>query len=107
MSKAREIADKMIDQYQKAELDGVYLAGNQFKSVMAPNLVLRKFMPVEVPEDEKRRTRKTLRKKGATDLDYIYEQPPEEFLAGCFRGTWRWIFIAPCSNRIRPNKLRA
>jgi F-type H+-transporting ATPase subunit gamma len=62
-----EIADKVIDLYSKAEVDAVYIAMNEFKSVMAPNLVLRRILPVEVPE-------------GGELIDYIYEQPPEELL---------------------------
>jgi F-type H+-transporting ATPase subunit gamma len=65
---AAKIADKMIEQYRKAEVDAVYIAVNEFKSVMAPNLVLRKILPVALPEGE------------AEQLDYIYEQPPEELL---------------------------
>jgi F-type H+-transporting ATPase subunit gamma len=65
---AAGIAGKMIEQYSKAEVDAVYLAVNEFKSVMAPNLVLRKILPVELPEGE------------AEQIDYIYEQPPEELL---------------------------
>jgi F-type H+-transporting ATPase subunit gamma len=65
---AAEIADKMIRQYADAEVDAVYLLVNEFKSVMAPNLVLRKILPVELPEDN------------AEQIDYIYEQPPAELL---------------------------
>jgi F-type H+-transporting ATPase subunit gamma len=65
---AAEIADKMIRQYREAEVDAVYLAVNEFKSVMAPNLVLRKILPVELPEGN------------AEQIDYIYEQPPGELL---------------------------
>ena len=66
-SRAAEIADKMIDLYSQAEIDAVYLAVNEFKSVMAPNLVIKKILPVEVPE-------------GGEQIDYIYEQPPEQLL---------------------------
>lgn len=65
---AAEIADKMIRLYRQAEMDAVYLAVNEFKSVMAPNLVLRKILPVELPEGD------------ADQIDYIYEQPPGELL---------------------------
>jgi F-type H+-transporting ATPase subunit gamma len=65
--RAAEIADKMIDAYRRAEIDGVYIVFNEFKNVMAPNLVLRKILPVEMPE-------------GAEQVDYIFEQPPEEML---------------------------
>jgi F-type H+-transporting ATPase subunit gamma len=67
--KAREVADKMMTLYSNAEVDAVYLAVNEYKSVMAPNLVLRKVLPIEVPE-----------KKEEEQIDYIYEQPPAELL---------------------------
>jgi len=66
--KAAEIADKMIDLYSKAEIDAVYIAVNEFKNVMAPNVVLKKILPVEVPESKEQ-------------IDYIYEQPPQELLS--------------------------
>jgi F-type H+-transporting ATPase subunit gamma len=62
------IANKMIDLYSKAEVDAVYIVVNEFKNVMAPNLVTRKILPVEVPE-------------GGELIDYIYEQPPQELLS--------------------------
>jgi len=65
---ACEIAHKMIDLYTKAEVDAVYIAVNEFKSVMAPSLVTKKILPVEVPE-------------GGEQIDYIYEQPPMELLS--------------------------
>ncbi len=68
---AAEIADKVIEFYTKAEVDAVYIAVNEFKSVMAPNLVLRKILPVEVPKGE----------DDNQQIDYIYEQPPEELLS--------------------------
>jgi len=69
IEQAREIAAKMIDRYSKAEVDAVYLVVNEFKSVMAPNLVLERILPVDLPEG-----------KGET-IDYIYEQPPYELLS--------------------------
>ncbi len=65
---AFQIADKMIDLYSKAEVDAVYIAVNEFKNIMASNLVTRKILPVEVPE-------------GGEQIDYIYEQPPQELLS--------------------------
>jgi F-type H+-transporting ATPase subunit gamma len=72
---AREIADKMIEAYGKSETDAVYIAVNEFKSAMTPNLVLRKILPVELPEEEKQEDDKDERQ-----VDYIYEQPPQELL---------------------------
>ena len=65
---AREIADKMIDLYTKAEIDSVYILVNEFKNIMSPNLVTKRILPVEVPE-------------GGEQIDYIYEQPPQELLS--------------------------
>jgi F-type H+-transporting ATPase subunit gamma len=65
---AAEIARKMIDLYTNAEVDTVYIAVNEFKNVMAPSLVTKKILPVEVPE-------------GGEQIDYIYEQPPGELLS--------------------------
>jgi F-type H+-transporting ATPase subunit gamma len=69
IEKAREIAAKMIERYSKAEVDGVYLIVNEFKSVMAPNLVVKKILPVELPEP------------GGEQIDYIWEQSPKELLS--------------------------
>ena len=65
---ARKIAGKLIAQYTSAEVDAVYLCVNEFKSVTAPNLVLRRILPVELPESKE-------------PIDYIYEQPPQELLS--------------------------
>src|SRR6185312_7769948 len=54
--------------YSKAEVDAVYLCFNEFKNVMAPNVVLRRILPVDLPESKE-------------TIDYIYEQPPQELLA--------------------------
>ncbi len=69
IEQAREIAAKMIEAYSKAEVDAVYLAVNEFKSVMAPNLVLKKILPVELPAE------------GGEQIDYIWEQSPIEILS--------------------------
>src|SRR5579875_1415452 len=49
--RAAEIADKMIDLYRRAEVDAVYIAVNEFKNVMSPNLVLKKVLPVKLPAE--------------------------------------------------------
>jgi F-type H+-transporting ATPase subunit gamma len=69
IEQAREIAAKMIESYSKAETDAVYLVVNEFKSVMAPNLVLKKILPVELPAE------------GGEQIDYIWEQSPKEILS--------------------------
>jgi F-type H+-transporting ATPase subunit gamma len=69
IEKARELAAAMIDLYSKAEVDSVYVIVNEFKNVMAPNLVTRKILPVEIPEGKR------------DAIDYIFEQPPKELLS--------------------------
>jgi F-type H+-transporting ATPase subunit gamma len=66
---AREIAHKVIERYRNAEIDAVYLAVNHFKSLMASQLSLIRVLPVELPKEQQQ-------------IDYIFEQPPNELLAG-------------------------
>ena len=80
---AREIGDKLIEQYRTSEVDAVYIASNHFKNVMSPNLVLSKIMPVEMPETQKpagNKSEKQQDNKEPQTADYIFEQPVEELL---------------------------
>lgn len=79
---AREIADGLIEVYTKEQVDAVYLVGNEFKSAMAPNLVLRKILPVELPESKPsdKDKRNDEQSNDQQQIDYIYEQPPQELL---------------------------
>jgi F-type H+-transporting ATPase subunit gamma len=65
--RAEAIAETIIDMFAKAEIDAVYLFGNEFKSVMSAKLSSIRLLPIEVP-------------KSASPVDYIYEQKPEELL---------------------------
>jgi F-type H+-transporting ATPase subunit gamma len=60
---ALEIARKVIEMFRKAEIDSVYVVGNNFKSLMASLMVTARLLPVEFPEKPEL-------------IDYIYEQPP-------------------------------
>ncbi len=64
---ADRIANAIIDRFEKAEIDAVYLFVNEFKSVMASHLSATRILPIEVP-------------KSQTLVDYIYEQKPSELL---------------------------
>ena len=66
--RAEAIAGTIIEMFTKAEIDAVYLFGNEFKSVMASKLTSLRLLPIEVP-------------KSASPADYIYEQEPEELLS--------------------------
>ncbi len=64
---AEAIANGVIELFSKAEVDAVYLFGNEFKSVMASHLVAKRLLPIEIPQ-------------AGEPVDYIYEQAPAELL---------------------------
>jgi F-type H+-transporting ATPase subunit gamma len=61
------IAQKAMERYRNEEIDAVYLLYNEFKSVVAQKLVLRRVLPVELLEH-------------TASTDYIYEQPAAALL---------------------------
>jgi F-type H+-transporting ATPase subunit gamma len=107
-SQARTLAESVIERYEREEIDAVYVVFNEFKSVIAQRLVVEQILPIEkvgeqavrqseeMTSEEKKRDKEAavsagvgLRKsdgaaeevaaKFATaEVDYIYEQPPEE-----------------------------
>ena len=73
---AREIALLVTDLYGKEEIDSVYMVFSEFKTVMTPNLVVTKLLPVEaVPADEE-----SAAGSATSEVDYIYEQPEQQLL---------------------------
>ena len=64
---AEKIANVVVDQFAKGEVDAVYVFSNEFKSVMAPHLSQTRLLPIELP-------------KGQQSTDYLYEQKPEVLL---------------------------
>ena len=61
------VAKKVSARYAAGEVDAVYLAYNEFKSVMTQQFRMVRVLPVPLPE-------------GEASTDYIYEQPAEELL---------------------------
>ena len=103
-----EMARSIIERYERTEIDSVYIVYNEFKSVIAQRVVVEKLLPirklgtheiaaaeemtqeqrdaaaraaassgvpVEEPEDE---TPEAEAKFGTRDVDYIFDQPPEQ-----------------------------
>jgi|SRR5579871_4720936 len=64
---ADRIANAIIDRFEKAEIDAVYLFVNEFKTVMTSHLSATRILPIEVPKSQE-------------PVDYIYEQKPSELL---------------------------
>jgi F-type H+-transporting ATPase subunit gamma len=106
-SQARALAESVIDRYQNEEIDSVYVVFNEFKSVIAQRLVVEQILPIEnvgersvrqsqeMTEEEKKKAKeaamssgvgmrgespadKVAEKFATADVDYIYEQSPEE-----------------------------
>jgi len=75
-STAREIANLAADLYGKNEIDAVYLIFSEFKTVITANLKVEKLLPVE-PETA---ASETPAEQAVSQVDYIYEQPPEKLL---------------------------
>jgi F-type H+-transporting ATPase subunit gamma len=80
---AREIANLATQLYIDGKIDAVYIIFSEFKSVLAPNLALEKLLPIEKIEDASDKDKDKDKKEGASDaqVDYIYEQPPEQILS--------------------------
>jgi F-type H+-transporting ATPase subunit gamma len=76
---ARDIASVVTELYTKEEVDAVYIVFSEFKTVMTPNLVTEKLLPVEKLEAEEGH-KPTEAEKQAAGADYIYEQPKEQLL---------------------------
>jgi F-type H+-transporting ATPase subunit gamma len=73
---ARDIASVVTDLYAKEEADAVYIVFSEFKTVMTPNLVLEKLLPVEAMRADE----ESASEKDSAQVDYIYEQPKEQLL---------------------------
>jgi F-type H+-transporting ATPase subunit gamma len=79
---ARDIAALVTELYTKVEVDSVYIIFSEFKTVMTPNLVIEKLLPVEKldEKEEAKDAEKSQREKASEQVDYIYEQPKEQLL---------------------------
>ncbi len=73
---ARDIASVVTDLYAKEEADAVYIVFSEFKTVMTPNLVREKLLPVEAMRADE----ESASEKESAQVDYIYEQPKEQLL---------------------------
>jgi F-type H+-transporting ATPase subunit gamma len=107
-AQARALSESVIVRYTREEIDAVYIVFNEFKSVIAQRLIVEQILPIEqigeqkvrlaeeISEEEKKRakeaaisagvglrgpdrnTEEAASQFGTAQVDYIYEQPPEE-----------------------------
>jgi F-type H+-transporting ATPase subunit gamma len=73
---AREIASLVTNLYAGEKIDSVYIVFSEFKTVMTPNLVVEKLLPVEAIRAEE----ESAAEQASSQVDYIYEQPEEQIL---------------------------
>jgi F-type H+-transporting ATPase subunit gamma len=69
-SHAKELADKVIELYTSEAVDAVDFVYNEFKSMMAQNVKVERYLPIEP----------RVTTEGEYHAEYIYEQPPAEIL---------------------------
>ncbi len=60
----RKISGKVMERFINEEVDSVYLLFNEFKSVLAQEVALRRLLPAEIPAADE-----------SASTEYIYEQP--------------------------------
>jgi F-type H+-transporting ATPase subunit gamma len=106
-AQASALAQNVIARYRREEIDAVYIVFNEFKSVIAQRLIVEQILPIEQigeqavrlaeepTEEEKKRAKEaavtagvglratdgapeSASQFGASQVDYIYEQSPEE-----------------------------
>jgi F-type H+-transporting ATPase subunit gamma len=106
-AQARTLAETVIERYEREEIDSVCVVFNEFKSVIAQRLIVEQILPIgqigeqavrlaeEMTEEEKKKAKEAAISAGVgmrgetpadeaaekfatADVDYIYEQPPEE-----------------------------
>jgi F-type H+-transporting ATPase subunit gamma len=106
-SQVGALAESVIARFEREEIDSVYIVFNEFKSVIAQRLIVEQILPIEhigapsvrqsdeMTEEEKKKakeaaisagvgmrstekTDESVSQFGASQVDYIYEQPPEE-----------------------------
>ena len=107
-SGASEVAHFIIERYEHAEIDAVYLVYNEFRSVISQRIVVEKLLPIQklgsheitvaelmseeqreaaaraaqssgvsVSEPEESVIEQEAKKFGTSEVDYIFDQPPE------------------------------
>ncbi len=71
-AQAQEIAERIRDLYASGAVDAVDVIYNEYKSALVQRLTVERFLPIAPIETA------PVGHAGATLVDYIYEQPPEE-----------------------------
>jgi F-type H+-transporting ATPase subunit gamma len=65
---ARQIARKLVERYERGQVDAVYLMANTFKSVLAADLTVFRLLPIELPPE-------------GEPIHYLLDEDPRVLLA--------------------------
>ncbi|HEX9500180.1 MAG TPA: ATP synthase F1 subunit gamma [Thermoanaerobaculia bacterium] len=66
---AQEIAKTLVEDFITEKVDAVYVAYNEFKSIIAQRVIVERLLPIDRAWDEV-----------GTEVDYLYEPGPEQIL---------------------------
>jgi F-type H+-transporting ATPase subunit gamma len=75
---AREIARTAIEAFTAGEVDAVYLAYNEFRSVLAQRVVVEQLLPIPREAIAAPRQERAAAAQPQTETDYLYEPAPEQ-----------------------------
>lgn len=70
---ARGIAQSIVEDFLSGEIDAVYIAYNEFKSIIAQNVHVTKLLPIEGTFQQQ--------SNDTQPIDYLYEPSPEAILS--------------------------
>jgi F-type H+-transporting ATPase subunit gamma len=79
-SNAKTIAAQLIADYTEAKTDAVYVIYNEFKSVISQKLTVAQLLPLQSLSAAGESADGSTSAEGSVQIDYIYEQPPQEML---------------------------
>jgi F-type H+-transporting ATPase subunit gamma len=72
--KSRQISTWIVSQFQRGEVDAVYIAYNEFKSAITQKPTVEKLLPLPKPSDEEKE------KNAAAKAEFIFEPNPRALL---------------------------
>lgn len=83
-----EVMNRIVDDFKNSTYDEVYLAYNEFRTVIAQRRRFQKLLPIDFESDEKPfpatktngKSDKETQKEDLSDVDYLYEPDPDTIL---------------------------
>jgi F-type H+-transporting ATPase subunit gamma len=76
--KSRQISTWIVSQFQRGEVDAIYIAYNEFKSAITQKPTVEKLLPLPKPADDQNQTSQD--KNAAAKAEFIFEPNPRALL---------------------------